>query len=164
MNKNELLKEVADLKLNGCATVRELKQSCSVVPDCKGVYFVLREKTESVPVFKAQSPVLEHKGKPLSYPVETLESKWVEDTDIMYIGKTDSSLRARIRTYISYGKGNDSPHRGGRAIWQLPDTDNMIIGWRIIDATESARTIEAQLLADFKNAHGGMLPFANFAE
>lgn len=164
MKSNEIMKEVAELQLNGCATVRDLKLSCSKIPDCKGVYFVLRERTDSIPVFKSQSPVLEHKGKSLSYSVDELKSKWVEDTQIMYIGKTDSSLKKRISSYIRFGKGSDSPHRGGRSIWQLPDVDNLIIGWRNLSSAESARALEHQLLVEFSNAHCGKLPFANRIE
>lgn len=162
--EKDMKQEVAELKLNGCATVRELKESCSNIPDCKGVYFVLRDVDAGRPKIKPQSPVEMHKGKPLAYPVTRLNAKWVDNTTIMYIGKTDSSLRQRIRTYMNFGKGKDSPHRGGRAIWQLPDADNLVIGWRITPPDESAREIENTLILDFCSRHDGKLPFANFTE
>lgn len=164
MKNEEIMKEVAKLKLNGCATVKELKQSCANIPDCNGLYFVLREPTDYIPAFQPQGTVLEHAGRLLSYPVDMLKSKWVENTQIIYIGKSDSSLRRRISTYINFGKGKQASHRGGRAIWQLPDADNLIMGWRKLPATESARSAEHQLIVEFRNAHAGMLPFANFKE
>ena len=119
MENKEMIKEVAGLKLNGCASVKELKESCRIIPDCKGVYFILREPTEGIPEIKPNGPVREHKGKILDDPVDLLKSKWVDNTNIIYIGKTDSSLKKRINTYINFGKGKDDPHRGGRDIWQL---------------------------------------------
>lgn len=158
------MKEVADLNMNGCATVKELKQSCSRIPDCKGIYFILREFTNEVPKFRENGAVKMHDGKLLDYPVDLLESKWVDDTQIIYIGKTDSSLRKRLGTYMRFGQGKDAPHRGGRAIWQLPDSDEFVVGWRFVGANESARDLENRLLVEFKNHHRGKLPFANFVE
>lgn len=157
-------KEIADLRLNGCETVARLKQSCSSIPESPGVYFVLREITESEVKILPCGPVPMHKGKDMTYSVDDLKRKWVEGTQIIYIGKTDSSLRTRIRAYINFGKGKDSPHRGGRAIWQLADSDKFIIGWRLVEPGMSARAEEAELIKQFKVQHGGKLPFANRTE
>lgn len=164
MSQHENSQEITTLELNGCATVKELKKSCKIIPDCKGIYVVFRKNSDEMPRMLAAGPVSEHNGKALAYPKDFLEKKWVSGTRIVYIGKSDSSLRTRIRTYMNYGKGKDAPHRGGRAIWQLPDADELVIGWKTINSSLSARELEAKLISEFKGRNGGKLPFANITE
>lgn len=169
MEENKLKKEIDDMKLEGMALVKDLKISCDRVPEKPGIYVVLGHYSD-MPDFleKGTGPTFHiKKGKspqPMNYPVNKLEGKWVEDTWILYIGKTDRTLQKRITEYIRFGQGKDVPHRGGRSIWQLPDSDNLIIGWRVIDGPSFAGKAEQDLLTDFKNKHNNQLPFANLRE
>lgn len=146
------------------ALVSELKNSCNIIPDTPGVYFVLRQADGKMPDFLVKGTGGLHNGEDLNYDVDRLRDKWVSDTQIMYIGKTDSSLRKRIRTYMKYGSGNDAAHRGGRAIWQLPESDSLIVAWRELPQEQTARNVEKKLIKKFRNEHSGKLPFANWIE
>lgn len=166
MNENFLREEIDSLGLDGMTYVKSLKETCDVIPEKPGVYVVLGNYSE-MPEFliKGSGPEFNVKNgvsTAMNYPVEKLEGKWVDDTWIMYIGKTDDALRDRISTYIKFGKGKDVPHRGGRAIWQLPDSDELLIGWKIIEGKGKAAATEKEWLKDFKTRHHNQLPFANW--
>lgn len=164
MNEKSLKAEVEALKLDGTMLVGDLKVSCKQIPNEPGIYVVLGNYNE-VPEFleKGSGPEY-HSNKPMNYSIKKLEDKWVDHTLIVYIGKSDNSLKHRIETYISFGKGEDVAHRGGRAIWQLPDSDNLVIGWKKISGNCNAATAEKELLKEFKQNHNKKLPFANWRE
>lgn len=149
---------------DGHAIIRELKNNCSEITTGPGIYMVFRSNKEGRPEFLSKGSGGSHKGKDLNYFVEELEAKWIENENILYIGKTDDSLRSRIRTYMKFGTGKDVPHRGGRAIWQLLDSDDLIVAWKELPKTVSAREIEAKLIQEFKDAHNGKHPFANWVD
>lgn len=164
---NERIKEeIKGLKLDGISDVKSLKQSCDVVPQKPGVYVVLGNYP-TMPEFleKGTGPAYHYKKntppQPMNYPLNKLEESWIDDTCIIYIGKSDDTLRRRISTYIRFGMGNDVAHRGGRAIWQLPDSDNLLIGWKTIEGTP-ASDVETKWLKEFMKKHNGKLPFANW--
>lgn len=168
MNEDILKQEVDALQLDGVTYVRNLKASCRIIPESPGIYVVLGNYPE-IPEFleKGTGPEFHlNKGIPkaMNYPVPKLENKWVDDTLIMYIGKTDETLLNRISTYVKFGMGRDVAHRGGRAIWQLPDSDQLLIGWKKIEGAVNASTVEKNLLQEFKKRHNEMLPFANWKE
>lgn len=53
---------------------------------------------------------------------------------------------------------------GGRSIWQLADSNDLLVAWRANTDERTgarARDIERELIADFKLTHGGKRPFAN---
>lgn len=166
MSDNFLKEEIDSLGLDGITFVKNLKNSCNIIPEKPGVYVVLGNFTE-MPEFleKSTGPeVYIKKGKTikLNYPVKDLKRKWVEDTWIMYIGKTDAKLCGRISDYVEFGRGKNVAHRGGRAIWQLPESDDLLIGWKIIEGTGKAAETEKVWLKEFKKRHKDRLPFANW--
>lgn len=169
MKENVLKEEIDALNLDTICYVKHLKESCDIIPQAPGVYVVLGNYPE-IPAFleKGTGPEFHFKKgmlpQPMNYPLKELEKKWVEDTLIMYIGKTDETLRKRISTYIKFGMGKDVAHRGGRAIWQLPDSDNLLIGWKIIDPSLNPSQGEKEWLKEFKERHNFRLPFANWKE
>lgn len=169
MKEEILMKEQDALNLDNIVSVRYLKKSLGIIPRKAGIYVVFG-KYSTIPDFlrKGTGPEFHIKKgevpQPMNYPVEMLKAKWVEDTGIMYIGKTDKTLHKRISDYIKFGCGKDVAHRGGRAIWQLPDSDNLEIGWKVIDTTASAAAVESDLLRQFKLTHNDLLPFANWRE
>lgn len=168
MSENTFKERINTFNLDKTMSVKELKESCRALPDKPGVYFVFGDYKE-MPEFltKGSGPefhVSSKKGaEAMNYPTEQLENKWIDDEIVMYIGKTDDSLYTRISNYIKFGKGEDVSHRGGRAIWQLPDSNRLVIGWKVIEPPLSARAVEKDILKEFKRVYG-KLPFANWKQ
>lgn len=88
---------------------------------------------------------------------------------VAYIGKADfrqrrksiEALRERLSEYARFGAGEDIGHRGGRLIWQLADSAELLTAWHEITWTERARCYENRLLRRFSELHDGRRPFAN---
>ncbi len=88
----------------------------------------------------------------------------------MYIGRAggtakngrvyNSTLRTRIMQYLKFGKGKNIGHWGGRHIWQIKESNTLMIAYKILD--EGNPVIEEQeLINEFKSHYNGRLPFAN---
>ena len=78
---------------------------------------------------------------------------WVRDTVVVYIGKaggTDHSatLNKRLRMYLRFGQGAPVGHYGGRLIWQIKNSGDLLICWKT-QITEEPRNVEAKLLSEF---------------
>jgi hypothetical protein len=101
------------------------------------------------------------------WDVERLKSKWVLNTDIVYIGlagrHTPRSLRKRLNDLLNHASGRTTdrgPHKGGEIVWQLRDHQQFHV-WAAQTADPPIpRELEKALLQEFANAHG-TLPFAN---
>lgn len=134
------------------------------VPDAAGVYLILR-LTEAEPDFRQSSPAGRFQGKDPTVGLEALRTKWVRGTPVLYVGKASErrtgrgGLRQRLDEYRRYGAGEPVGHRGGRYIWQLSDSSELVVAWRAA-GDDDAEDIEAALLAEFMTAFG-RLPFAN---
>jgi hypothetical protein len=123
------------------------------LPLRRGVYAVLRQSVV-VPEFLAENPIVKKKR----YSIETLTRKWLVDTPIVYIGKADpvDGLFGRLGAF-----GRRSPsHSGGRAIWQLADTADLIVAW-IETPDQTAESVEKTYLRAF-HATYDQLPFASW--
>jgi hypothetical protein len=94
--------------------------------------------------------------------LDIVEAKWVGGARILYIGKAagQKGLKGRLRQLIDFGIGKPVGHRGGRLLWHLEDSDDLLVRWRICTADEADRA-ETTAIADFKRSHRGMRPFAN---
>jgi hypothetical protein len=148
----------------GFKTVLELMNSCKDIPKEKGVYVVLREKNEK-PIILGKRPFDCQEDKYPSYMKSELEAKWVDGTQIVYIGKAGGSdqktgLNKRLSTYIRFGKGQKAAHGGGRSIWQLGDVKELVVCWRVL-SEEEPRCVEERMISEFRELHSGMRPFAN---
>ena len=162
-----MMKEKEELKrsgFEGFKTVRELMDSCKDIPKEMGVYVVLREKDDR-PVVLDKRPFECQEEKYPSYSKSKLESNWVEDTHVVYIGKAGgfgckTELHKRLSTYIRFGKGKKAAHGGGRSIWQLSDASDLVVCWRVL-SDEEPRDVETQMIKAFRIQHNGMRPFAN---
>jgi hypothetical protein len=139
------------------------KLSTSDVPTAPGVYAVLRS-SDAPPSFLEQSPGGRFKGKDPSVSTDVLASKWVEGADVLYIGKATPGsagrrgLQKRLDEYGRFGAGDPVGHWGGRYVWQLADSDQLLVAWNATD--EDAATVESRMLRDFVDRYG-VLPFAN---
>jgi hypothetical protein len=128
------------------------------VPTEPGIYAVINPDPGPVSFLKA-NPASPHKGKDPTVPVKKLKSKWVDDTDILYIGKAQE-LRQRIGQYLNSGIGvSDLAHWGGTYIWQIDGSENLLIAWLTSRGTPPEK-MEAEWMDRFKSEHG-CWPFAN---
>lgn len=96
-----------------------------------------------------------------------LESKWVEGTRIAYIGiagsRSPRPLRKRLTDLLNHRAGRTSdngPHKGGEILWQLVETDSILLRAMATPGPPSPRDVERQLLSAFVQMYG-VLPFAN---
>lgn len=152
--------EVQNYKSNGFSgfvTVEKLRSSYSEIPSCGGVYIVVRESTAE-PQFLNEGTGGFFKGRNPNVAVSELQSNYVADSQVVYIGKA-TDLRKRIGQLIRFGAGSAVGHWGGRYLWQLKDSAQLQIAWKATPEADP-RAIEMQMLSDFMTKHG-KLPFAN---
>ncbi len=128
------------------------------------MYVVVRPN-ESAPLFLPTNPAGRFKGKDPSVTVEALEESWVAGVSLVYIGKANGGsngkrgIRKRLDEYRRHGAGEPVGHWGGRYIWQLADSAELLIGW-MQTQDEEARIVERDMIADFTAEHSKR-PFAN---
>jgi hypothetical protein len=143
----------------GFVLFRELPDSN--VPTGHGIYVVIRTDT-SPPSFLPTSPAGHLKGRDPSVTADKLSKAWVEGATVVYIGKAagQDGLNQRLADYRRHGAGLLAGHWGGRYIWQLADSDALLVAWRPM-TEDDAGEAEQDLIDEFKKLHGGALPFAN---
>ena len=156
------LLELKTLGFEGFQSVRELSSSCSGLPREPGIYLVLYIDRDH-PQFAPKGVGGFFKGRIPNVTVSELESKWIEDTIIIYVGQTGDSLARRLTKLIDFGMGKPVGHYGGRYIWQIQAYHNLVICWKSCPEGVDVRDIERELLRRFKRVHR-RLPFANLAE
>jgi len=123
-----------------------------------GVYAVVRESREA-PVFLDVNPGGHFKGQDPTVPRETLLANWVEGAEVVYFGKANE-LRRRLREFADFGAGRPISHWGGRLIWQLADSDALLVAWKPTPSGISPLAFEGDLIRRFRTAYGKP-PFAN---
>lgn len=139
--------------------------TAAVVPADPGVYCVVRTAPDQ-PTFLPLSPAGHFKGNDPTAPLAELESLWIDAAEVVYIGKAQAGTRrrrglwTRLKEYRDFGAGHPAPHSGGRRIWQLADSAQLLVGW-LITTDAQAPLIERRLLDEFTRDHAGRLPFAN---
>lgn len=135
------------------------------VPAAAGVY-VLYRPLLARPEFLLASGAGRFKGRDPSVSTDVLERAWVGGAQVIYIGKAAlrrsgvGGLRRRIGEYRRFGAGEPIGHWGGRYVWQLADSADLLVAWRVTAAAEDPRTAESELIEHFP-ARYGLTPFAN---
>lgn len=150
------LEEIREAGFSGFYTIDELNGNNKVIPSGKGVYMVLI--TDHKPDFLTNGTGGFFKDKDPNVSIETLQDKWVNKTVVIYIGKAEC-LKSRIKQYLSFGRGNKSPHWGGRLIWQVINSNKLIICWKETSLRDP-RDYEIELISEFKKYYLKR-PFAN---
>lgn len=130
------------------------------IPNENGLYIVCIPLGFEKRILLTTTAMEEYQGRCLLYLVEELENKWIENCNVLYIGKADGNrnhLRNRIRQFVKYAYAEVNNHRGGRSLWQLEDNKSLLIGWR---STLDASNAERQMILSFEKEYQ-QLPFAN---
>lgn len=149
----------------GFKTVAELNRlGVDIIPDKMGTYLVLYKQNH--PVFLKNSIGGHFKGKDPSVPVSKLVNSWISNEEIIYIGQaggngSKATLRKRLKQYLQFGSGKPVGHWGGRYIWQLKDSEKLVIAWK--ETAQDPYIIETEMINKFKSKHGER-PFANLTK
>jgi hypothetical protein len=140
----------------GFKKMSELFLDSSFLPENGGVYLVLN--TDNKPgEFLTKGTGGYFKGKNPNISLEELKLNWVDYTKVVYIGKA-TSLKSRLRQYFSFGQGKNIGHYGGRLIWQLKFSKDLVVCWKSLST--DPREFDADLIQQFINTFG-CRPFAN---
>ena len=151
------LEELKSAGFVGFKTVAEMQSGgCRELPLAGGVYMIIRPLNKK-PQFLQVGSGGHFKGKDPNVSIEELKANWVDNTCVLYIGKA-TSLKKRLSQYMSFGRGSNVGHWGGRLIWQLADVGQMLVCWKT--TSDVPRKVEENMIADFKDQYG-QWPFAN---
>ena len=148
----------------GFKTMDELRSSSlAEVPREPGVYLALRT-TNKPPQFLQVSTGGFHKKKNPTVPITTLQTRWVADTPIIYIGKSggagiEATLQERVNQLLDFGAGRSVGHYGGRFLWQLTDSGALTICWKVLSDV-APNSVKKAMIQQFEIAFGRK-PFAN---
>jgi len=87
----------------------------------------------------------------------------VEDATVLYIGKAGPTqgrtLRIRLRECMQFGRGVPIGHSGGKLIWQLHKSGELLVCWKPT-VHDDPRNVEKMLIREFEELYG-RIPFAN---
>ena len=124
-----------------------------------GVYVVYRDQLTE-PDFLPASPAGTWRGDPSISPAR-LVANWVPDAHVLNIGKANQGrLRARLKEYIAFGRGGRARHSGGRLIWQLANSQDLLAAWKVLPTDVDPVSVEKQMIADHRSDYAKP-PFAN---
>lgn len=144
-------------RFTGFVSFHTILADRSIVPAESGVYVALFD--QRAPAFLDKSTGGWFKGLDPSVPAQMLDSNWVSEASILYVGETNN-LRRRLHEFARFGSGRPVGHRGGRLLWHLKDAPSFLVGWKTTPSQDS-RQVEHEYLRRFAAQHGGKLPFAN---
>ncbi len=161
----DIITQLKDLDFQGFVTISQLKQNNKIIPQTKGVYIIL--KTAKKYAFREIGSGGYFKGKDPNVSLDELKANWVDNSQIVYIGKAGSTsnastLQSRLIQYFKFGQGNAVGHQGGRYIWQLEEAEELTMCWKTIEGIEP-ETVETNLIKEFTRYYGKR-PFANLKD
>ena len=150
------IEEIKKSGFTGFKKMSDLFLDSSMLPDSNGVYLVLNADNKPGEFLTVGSGG-HFKGKNPNVSLAELKANWVDNTKVVYIGKA-TSLKSRLRQYFGFGQGKNIGHYGGRLIWQLKYSKDLVVCWKT--TLTNPREYEIELIKDFTTKFG-KLPFAN---
>ena len=132
-------------------------QDADQCPTSGGVYIVSRAD-QNEPCFLDRSCGGWFKDRDPTVPHDNLVANWVEDAEVVYIGKANN-LRRRLREFAKFGAGHKIGHWGGRLIWQLGESSRLLVAWKETPGFDPV-AVETDMIAQFRGAYG-QPPLAN---
>ena len=163
--------EIDKLKADGFqgfVKMHTLMADSSMLPEQPGVYVVLYAKGEH-PQFLAEGTGGFFKQRNPNVSLDELEANWVDNAQIVYIGKAGThakpssvTIRSRLRQYIHFGLGQGVGHWGGRYIWQIGESRDLLVCWKPTE--EEPRDVEHTMINQFRADHHDCRPFANLQD
>ena len=151
----------------GFKTVAELFSSNMHVPTQRGVYLVLYPYKDC-PKFLTKGTAGFFKGQDPNVEINQLEVKWVYNTVVLYVGQaggfrsgisSNQTLNKRIRSLLKFGNGFNIGHYGGRYIWQIKNSTDLVIAWKPLLGSDP-KQVESEILKSFIEIYGRR-PYAN---
>nr|WP_254455862.1 hypothetical protein [Paeniglutamicibacter quisquiliarum] len=137
------------------------------IPQHQGLFAVLRPEGFE-PRYLARSTAGIFKKKNPTLPAAGLAAEWVDDAEVLFIGKAgpgskgNRGLRRQIQEFVDFGKGKPPGHWDGRLVWQLAEAGSLLVAWKELPV-EELNAAQADCHARFRQAHG-RLPFANLVQ
>lgn len=165
-HSQSIIPQLKTLGFKGFETIEDIKKSnYLMLPKEKGIYIILF--TADSPKFLCVGSGGAFKGRDPNVSIEELERNWVNNTQIIYIGKAgeengSATIHSRLKQYFRFGEGKPVGHWGGRYIWQLDKADALIVCWLEVPDAIPAQ-IETTLIKEFSNYYG-QRPFANLKD
>jgi hypothetical protein len=166
MNFNSI-EELKKAGFSGFKTMGELFRDNSLIPSIMGVYLVLNPDYSKTPDFLQVGSGGHFKGKNPNVSLGELKANWVDNALVVYIGKaggltSNATLQSRLKQYLRFGQGTNVGHWGGRLIWQLKNSKELLVCWKSL-SNEEPRTYEANLIQEFVTKFS-QRPFANLTD
>lgn len=165
------VKALKEMGFAGFKTVGDLANDYAGVPGVRGVYLVLY-LGNTRPKFNENGTGGFFKGKNPNVDVQTLKASWVDNTIVIYIGQaggirgghwSKNTLSKRIKSYLRFGQGKNTAHYGGRYIWQMADSRNLVVCWKALpDQQKDPKKMEGEMIQAFNEVYG-KLPYANLS-
>lgn len=156
------------LKDEGFTGFRPLKSlDINRIPHRQGIFVVLLP-TGFEAKFLTKSSAGTFKKKNPTLPQAELAEQWVEDAEVLFIGKAspgskgNRGLRRQVQEFVDFGKGKPPGHWDGRLIWQLAGAGNLLVAWKELPPEELNAAL-AEQHAQFCETYGA-LPFANLVQ
>lgn len=155
--------EIKIAGFTGFKKMSELFVDSSIIPKTKGVYLVLNFDNKPQEFLTIGTGGYFKKKDP-NVLLSQLKRNWIDKAIVVYIGKagkegSKATLHSRLRQYFRFGQSKNAGHWGGRLIWQLKNSKDLVVCWKALP-TEDPRAVEAELIQQFVSKFSNR-PFAN---
>ena len=146
-------------------TVKNVFSHPEILPETKGIYiYTVPDKDVDIEFLDTTTAKETYNGKSLIFSKDKLTDKFNKgDKKVLYIGSTPSKNikeRTMLRAQYSKEKNKNIGTRGGRALWQIKDWENMGLNFYYYE-TENCTQLETKLLTMYKEEYG-VYPVANW--